>query len=67
MVIQVLSTVSRLLLFIRTLYNLWNNATVGYTPTFIVSYGSQWGENFWYDRTNVWENERLLSYTPGDH
>src|SRR5699024_9524433 len=23
-----------------------------------------WGENYWYDRTNVWENERLLSFTP---
>ncbi len=43
---------------------LWNKSTTSYTPTLIVSYGSQSGENFWYDRTNVWENERLLSYTP---
>lgn len=43
---------------------LWNESKTGYTPTLIVSYGSQSGENFWYDRTNVWENERLLSYTP---
>nr|WP_199078542.1 amidohydrolase family protein [Pedobacter sp. ASV19] len=42
----------------------WNNTQVGYTPTLIVSYGSQWGENYWYDRTNVWENERLLAFTP---
>ncbi|SKB33283.1 amidohydrolase family protein [Daejeonella lutea] len=42
----------------------WNKSTTSYTPTLIVSYGSQSGENFWYDRTNVWENERLLSYTP---
>ncbi|MXV51181.1 amidohydrolase family protein [Pedobacter sp. HMF7647] len=43
---------------------LWNGTKVGYTPTLIVSYGAQSGENFWYDRTNVWENEHLLSYTP---
>jgi imidazolonepropionase-like amidohydrolase len=44
--------------------SLWNQSNTGYTPTLIVSYGSQSGENFWYDRTNVWENERLLTYTP---
>ena len=43
---------------------LWNASKTAYTPTLIVSYGSQSGENFWYDRTNVWENERLLTYTP---
>ena len=43
---------------------LWNKSTTSYTPTLIVSYGSQSGENYWYDRTNVWENERLLSNTP---
>jgi len=42
----------------------WNNTKVAYTPTLIVSYGSQWGENYWYDRTNVWENERLMAFTP---
>ena len=43
---------------------LWNASKTSYTPTLIVSYGSQSGENFWYDRTNVWENERLLNFTP---
>lgn len=43
---------------------LWNKSSTSYTPTLIVSYGSQSGENYWYDRTNVWENEKLLSYTP---
>lgn len=42
----------------------WNKSATSYTPTLIVSYGSQSGENFWYDRTNVWENERLLNFTP---
>ncbi|TAK65613.1 MAG: amidohydrolase [Bacteroidetes bacterium] len=35
-----------------------------YTPTLIVSYGGLWGENYWYMKTNVWENERLLRFTP---
>ena len=44
--------------------SLWNDSKSGYTPTLIVSYGTQWGENFWYDRTDVWKNERLLNFTP---
>ncbi len=48
----------------KDVLNFWNNTKVGYTPTLIVAYGGQWGENYWYDRTNVWENERLLSFTP---
>ena len=48
----------------KDVVNFWNNTKVGYTPTLIVAYGGQWGENYWYDRTNVWENERLLSFTP---
>jgi Tol biopolymer transport system component/imidazolonepropionase-like amidohydrolase len=36
----------------------------GYTPTLIVGYGGLFGENYWYERTNVWENERLLAFTP---
>jgi imidazolonepropionase-like amidohydrolase/Tol biopolymer transport system component len=42
----------------------WNASKSGYTPTLIVCYGSQMGENFWYDRTNVWENEKLLNFVP---
>jgi imidazolonepropionase-like amidohydrolase/Tol biopolymer transport system component len=36
----------------------------GYTPTLIVGYGGLSGEYYWYQHTNVWENERLLTYTP---
>jgi Tol biopolymer transport system component/imidazolonepropionase-like amidohydrolase len=36
----------------------------GYTPTLIVSYGGLWGENYWYMKQKVWENERLLKFTP---
>ncbi|MGY3052476.1 imidazolonepropionase-like amidohydrolase/Tol biopolymer transport system component [Pedobacter sp. UYEF25] len=48
----------------KDVVSFWNNTKVAYTPTLIVAYGGQWGENYWYDRTNVWENERLLSFTP---
>jgi imidazolonepropionase-like amidohydrolase/Tol biopolymer transport system component len=36
----------------------------GYTPTLIVGYGGLSGEYYWYQLTNVWENERLLQFTP---
>jgi imidazolonepropionase-like amidohydrolase/Tol biopolymer transport system component len=36
----------------------------GYTPTLIVSYGGLWGENYWYMASNVWENRRLMAFTP---
>jgi imidazolonepropionase-like amidohydrolase len=36
----------------------------GYTPTLIVGYGGVWGENYWYQKTNVWQNEKLLRFTP---
>lgn len=36
----------------------------GYTPTLIVGYGGLWGENYWYQHTRVWENERLNRFTP---
>lgn len=48
----------------RDVNMLWNKSTTSYTPTLIVAYGAQSGENYWYDRTNVWENEKLLNYTP---
>lgn len=46
------------------LTTLWSATKFGYTPTFIVSYGGLMGEEYWYDRTEVWKNQRLLRYTP---
>ncbi|MGB2867684.1 MAG: amidohydrolase family protein [Bacteroidota bacterium] len=43
---------------------LLTNSKTGYTPTLIVTYGGLFGENYWYMKTNVWENERLLRFTP---
>ncbi len=43
---------------------LWKNAKTGYTPTLIVSYGALSGEYYWYQHSNVWENQRLMRFTP---
>lgn len=43
---------------------LWGSTAVGYTPTLIVGYGGMWGENYWYDTTDVWKNERLMHFSP---
>jgi len=38
----------------------------GYTPTLVVGYGGFWGENYWYAKTKVLEDERLMRFTPHD-
>ena len=43
---------------------LWGASSTGYTPTLIVGYGGIWGENYWYQKTEVWKKERLLKYYP---
>jgi Tol biopolymer transport system component/imidazolonepropionase-like amidohydrolase len=43
---------------------LWGSSEVGSTPTLVVGYGGLWGENYWYQKTNVWENQRLMTFTP---
>ncbi|MBE9489548.1 MAG: amidohydrolase family protein, partial [Bacteroidetes bacterium] len=48
----------------KDVLELWGNSNVGYTPTLIVNYGGINGEYYWYEHTNVWENEKLLKYTP---
>ncbi|OZC02969.1 amidohydrolase family protein [Rubricoccus marinus] len=44
--------------------SLWRATEVAYTPTLVVGYGGLWGENYWYAKTNVWEDGRLLTFTP---
>jgi imidazolonepropionase-like amidohydrolase len=48
----------------KDVLELWRNAGTAYTPTLIVSYGGVSGEFYWYQHTNVWENEKLLRFTP---
>jgi imidazolonepropionase-like amidohydrolase len=43
---------------------LWSKTRTGYTPTLIVGYGGLWGEQYWYAKTNVWEDQRLLTFVP---
>jgi Tol biopolymer transport system component/imidazolonepropionase-like amidohydrolase len=53
---------------IAPLYNdivqLWAASNTANTPTLLVAYGALNAEYYWYQTTNVWENDRLLSYTP---
>jgi imidazolonepropionase-like amidohydrolase len=55
---------------VPNLYNdvvtLFARSRTGYTPTLIVGYGGLMGEHYWYQHSNVWENERLLRFTPRD-
>ena len=48
----------------KDVLELWGNSNTGYTPTLIVNYAGMSGEYYWYQNTNVWENEKLLKYTP---
>lgn len=43
---------------------LWSASKTANTPTLIVNYGGLNGEYYWYQTTNVWEDEKLLKYTP---
>ncbi len=42
----------------------WKATEAGNTPTLVVNYGGINGEYYWYQKTNVWEKERLLNFTP---
>ena len=41
-----------------------SESKTAYTPTFIVLYGGMSGENYWYQNTNVWENQKLQAFNP---
>ncbi|XOV95032.1 MAG: amidohydrolase family protein [Bacteroidota bacterium] len=48
----------------KDVINLWSASETSNTPTLIVNYGGLAGEYYWYQRDNVWENQKLLKYTP---
>ncbi len=48
----------------KDVIELWKASKSGYTPTLIVNYGGNSGEYYWYQKTNAWEKERLLRFTP---
>jgi imidazolonepropionase-like amidohydrolase/Tol biopolymer transport system component len=43
---------------------LWREARTSYAPTLGVAYGGISGERYWYQHTEVWNNERLLTFVP---
>jgi len=43
---------------------LWSQTSVGYTPTMVVAYGGIWGENYWYQHTDVFAHPRLTRFVP---
>jgi imidazolonepropionase-like amidohydrolase/Tol biopolymer transport system component len=45
---------------------LWAKSRTAYTPTLVVGYGGLWGENWWYQHTDVFRHERLLRFVPRD-
>jgi imidazolonepropionase-like amidohydrolase len=50
----------------RDVVTLFAESNVGYTPTLVVGYGGLWGENYWYQHTDVFRNEHLLRWVPRD-
>jgi len=43
---------------------LWGKTKTGYTPTLVVGYGGSFGENYWYQKTNVYDDPRLTKFVP---
>ena len=50
----------------KDVLTVYGKSGVAYTPTLIVGYGGLNGENYWYQQSNVWEHERLMTFTPRD-
>ena len=48
----------------KDVLELWKTSNTGYTPTLIVNYGGINGEYYFYQNDKVWENDKLLKYTP---
>jgi len=42
----------------------WKGSGTAYTPTLVVAYGGPFGENYWYQHTNVWAEPILAKWTP---
>ncbi|MEK6649541.1 MAG: amidohydrolase family protein, partial [Bacteroidota bacterium] len=50
----------------KDVVHLVSRSKTALTPTLIVHYSGLSGENYWYQNSKVWENERLLTFTPRD-
>jgi imidazolonepropionase-like amidohydrolase/Tol biopolymer transport system component len=45
---------------------LWSQSQMAYTPTLVVAFGGIWGEDYWYNTTDVWLHPRLSKYVPSE-
>ncbi len=43
---------------------LWRGSGTAYTPTLVVAYGGPFGENYWYQHTDVWKEPILSRWVP---
>jgi len=48
----------------RDVLTLLGRSATGYTPTLIVGYGGVWGENYWYQESDVFADPRLRKFVP---
>jgi len=42
----------------------WRGSKTAYNPTLVVAYGGSWGENYWYQHTDVWKEPILSRWVP---
>lgn len=42
----------------------WGQSKTAYTPTLVVAYGGPFGENYWYQHTDVWKEPILSRWVP---
>ena len=42
----------------------WRGSKTAYTPTLVVAYGGPFGENYWYQHTEVWKEPILSRWVP---
>ena len=42
----------------------WRGSGTAYTPTMVVTYGGPFGENYWYQHTEVWKEPILSRWVP---
>ncbi|MGV3577881.1 amidohydrolase family protein [Brevundimonas sp.] len=45
-------------------HDLWRQSDVAYNPTLVVAYGGAFGENYWYQESEVWNHPILTQYVP---
>ena len=43
---------------------LWSSSKTAWTPTLVVAFGGAFGENWWYQATDVWKEPILGKYVP---